>query len=142
MKVALVEDDEAIACLLRYNFEVSGWIVELFQTGHSALEGLHCAKPDLVVLDWNLPGLSGIELLRRLRATPHTRTLPVVMLTGRCEPADRTRALESGVDAFFSKPFSVSVLVDDITRLLQCRIAATHGHASPPMETCPTGPAR
>ena len=138
MKVALVEDDEAIACLLRYNFEVAGWQVEHFETGYAALQGIGRASPDLVVLDWHLPGLSGIEILRQLRATPTTRLLPVVMLTGRCEPSDRKRALDSGADAFFSKPFSISDLLNDGTRRVR-RMARVDDVASPQLPAFSTG---
>src|SRR5215468_11010541 len=96
--VLVVEDETALATLLRYNLEREGYRVFEARDGEEALLVAEEAKPDLVVLDWMLPELSGIEVARRLRARGASRNVPIVMLTARGEETDRIRGLDTGVD--------------------------------------------
>ena len=116
-RVVIVEDDEALALLLRYNLEKAGHIVETIADGVAALRALIDRPPQLVVLDWNLPRLSGIEILRQLRRV-HDAQFPIVMLTARTDSEDRERALTIGVDAYVGKPFAIRDLLAEVARLL------------------------
>src|SRR3977135_381041 len=95
-RIAIVEDEEALALLLRYNLEMANYTVETIARGDEADLRLREAPPDLVILDWMLPGLSGIEICRRLRARTETKSLPIIMLTARSEEAERIRGLTTG----------------------------------------------
>ncbi len=106
-KVMVVEDEEALAELLRYNLEAAGYEVEVLPRGDDAELRLREVVPDLLLLDWMLPGLSGIELCRRLRLRSETETLPIIMLTARSEESEKVRGLSTGADDFVVKPFSV-----------------------------------
>lgn len=117
--VLVVEDDESLAELLTYNLEQAGYDVELAATGDDALLAVAERPPQLIVLDWMLPGISGIELCRRFRARPETRSIPVIMLTARAEEADRVRGLATGADDYVTKPFSVAELMARIQALLR-----------------------
>ena len=119
LRLMIVEDDESLVELLRYNFVAAGYAVETVMHGDEAEARLKEALPDLLILDWMLPGLSGIELCRRLRQKPHTQSLPLIMLTARSEEADRVRGFETGADDYVVKPFSVNELVARASRLLQ-----------------------
>jgi two-component system phosphate regulon response regulator PhoB len=116
--VVVVEDDESMATLLRYNLEAAGCLVESSRSGLEAFEMLSRHAPDLVVLDWMLPGLSGPEILRQLRKRPETSGTPVIMLTARSAPEDRQRGALLGADAYLVKPFSLRELLDSVERLL------------------------
>jgi two-component system phosphate regulon response regulator PhoB len=118
LSLMIVEDDEPLVELLRYNFEAAGYAVETIMHGDEAEARLKEAVPDLLILDWMLPGLSGIELCRRLRQKPKTQKLPLIMLTARSEEPDRLRGFETGADDYVVKPFSVSELVARAGRLL------------------------
>jgi two-component system phosphate regulon response regulator PhoB len=109
-RLMIVEDDEPLIELLRYNFEATGYAVETALHGDAAETRLREAVPDLLILGWMLPGLSGIELCRRLRQRHATQSLPVIVLTARGEEADRVRGFETGADDYVVKPFSVSEL--------------------------------
>jgi two-component system phosphate regulon response regulator PhoB len=109
--VLIVEDEAPLVTLLRYNLEKEGFTVCEAADGEEALMQIAERKPDLVLLDWMLPLVSGIEVCRRLRRSPQTRALPVVILTARGEEADRVRGLDSGADDYVVKPFSTSELV-------------------------------
>ncbi len=109
--VLIVEDEEAIITLLEYNYEKEGYTVITARDGEEAWLCIQETIPDLVVLDWVLPKLSGIELCRRLRDRTKTRNLPVIMLTARGEEADRIRGLDTGADDYLTKPFSLSELM-------------------------------
>src|SRR5579864_6599216 len=98
--VLIVEDEAPLVTLLRYNLEKEGFEVGEASDGEEALLRIAERKPDIVLLDWMLPLVSGIEVCRRLRRSPVTRTLPVVMLTARGEEADRVRGLDSGADDY------------------------------------------
>jgi two-component system phosphate regulon response regulator PhoB len=117
--ILIVEDEEPLALLLRYNLESEGYEVETIARGDEADVRLRESAPDLVVLDWMLPGLSGIELCRRLRARPETKALPVIMLTARGEESERIRGLTTGADDYIVKPFSVPELVARVRALLR-----------------------
>src|SRR6201988_3078621 len=110
-RIMVVEDEEALTTLLRYNLDAEGYDVETVARGDDADTRLRERTPDLVVLDWMLPGLSGIELCRRLRARPETRSLPIIMLTARGEENERIRGLATGADDYIVKPFSVPELL-------------------------------
>lgn len=118
LRLMIVEDDEPLVELLRYNFEAAGYAVETIMHGDEAEARLKEAVPDLLILDWMLPGLSGIELCRRLRQKPKTQKLPLIMLTARSEELDRLRGFETGADDYVVKPFSVNELVARAGRLL------------------------
>jgi two-component system phosphate regulon response regulator PhoB len=117
--ILIVEDEEPLTTLLRYNLEAEGYEVETVTRGDEADTRLRETAPDLVVLDWMLPGLSGIELCRRLRARPETKQLPVIMLTARGEESERVRGLATGADDYIVKPFSVPELLARIRALLR-----------------------
>jgi len=118
-RVLIVEDEEPLTLLLRYNLEAEGYAVDVAARGDEAEVKLKEAVPDLVVLDWMLPGMSGIELCRRLRARPDTERLPIIMLTARGEESERIRGLATGADDYIVKPFSVPELVARIGALLR-----------------------
>jgi two-component system phosphate regulon response regulator PhoB len=109
--VLVVEDESALSMLLRYNLEREGYRVFEARDGEEALLVADEAKPDLVVLDWMLPQLSGIEVCRRLRSRGHMRNVPIVMLTARGEEPDRIRGLDTGADDYIVKPFSMTELL-------------------------------
>jgi two-component system phosphate regulon response regulator PhoB len=117
--ILIVEDEEALALLLRYNLEAEGYGVATVPRGDEADLLLKEHSPDLVILDWMLPGLSGIELCRRLRARPETKQLPIIMLTARGEESERVRGLATGADDYIVKPFSVPELSARVRALLR-----------------------
>ena len=118
-RILLVEDEEPLTMLLRYNLEAAGYAVDAVARGDEAELKLREATPDLIVLDWMLPGLSGIELCRRLRAQATTAKLPIIMLTARGEESDRVRGLATGADDYIVKPFSVPELLARVSALLR-----------------------
>lgn len=117
--ILIVEDEEPIQILLGYNLEAEGYRVRVCGQGEDVARLVGEERPDLVVLDWMLPGLSGIELCRRLRARPETKSLPIIMLTARGEESERVRGLSTGADDYIVKPFSVPELVARIRALLR-----------------------
>ncbi|MBM6592961.1 phosphate regulon transcriptional regulator PhoB [Microvirga pudoricolor] len=117
--VLIVEDEEPLTLLLRYNLESEGYNVDSVGRGDEAEIRLREQVPDLVLLDWMLPGLSGIELCRRIRVRPETERLPVIMLTARGEEGDRIRGLSTGADDYIVKPFSVPELLARVRALLR-----------------------
>src|SRR5689334_8835344 len=118
-RILIVEDEEPLTLLLRYNLEAEGYEVETSARGDEADTRLKESTPDLIVLDWMLPGLSGIELCRRLRARPETRQLPIIMLTARGEESEKVRGLATGADDYIVKPFSVPELLARVRALLR-----------------------
>jgi two-component system phosphate regulon response regulator PhoB len=118
-KVLIVEDEEPVSLLLRYNLEAEGFEVEQVFRGDDAEVRLREVTPDLVLLDWMLPGLSGIELCRRLRQRQETERLPIIMLTARGEESERIRGLAIGADDYVVKPFSVPELVARVKAILR-----------------------
>jgi two-component system phosphate regulon response regulator PhoB len=117
--VLVVEDEAPLVTLLRYNLEKSGFRVDEAGDGGEALARIAETMPDLVLLDWMLPSMSGIEVCRQLRRKPSTRHLPVIMLTARAEDQDTVRGLETGADDYITKPFSPEALVARIRALLR-----------------------
>ncbi len=117
--ILIVEDEAALATMLRYNLEKEGYRVCEAGDGEEALTVVSERKPDLVVLDWMLPSLSGIEVCRQLRRKPATRELPVIMLTARGEEGDKIRGLNTGADDYMTKPFSLPELMARIRAMLR-----------------------
>ena len=115
----IVEDETALVELLRYNFEKEGFKVTTAMDGEAALIAVDEARPDLVVLDWMLPHVSGLEVCRQLRRKAETRDLPIIMLTARGEESDRVRGLEVGADDYVAKPFSPSELIARVRAVLR-----------------------
>ena len=118
-RVLIVEDDEALGILLRYNLEAEGYETEIVARGDEAELRCRESPPDLVLLDWMLPGLSGIDLCRHLRAREETAKLPIIMLTARGEEAERIRGLSLGADDYVVKPFSVPELMARVKSLIR-----------------------
>ena len=117
--VLVVEDEDALATLLEYNLEKEGFRVERAADGEEALLRVAEATPDLILLDWMLPKVSGVEVCRQLRASAETRQTPIVMLTARGEESDKVRGLDIGADDYVVKPFAMSELVARIRALLR-----------------------
>jgi two-component system phosphate regulon response regulator PhoB len=109
--VLIVEDEEAIIVMLRYNLERNGYIVHTTSDGNEALDLIKEIKPDIILLDWMLPGSTGIEICSRIRANEDIRSIPVIMLTAKGEESDRIKGLDSGADDYIIKPFSPSELI-------------------------------
>ena len=117
--VLIVEDEAALATMLRYNLEKQGFRVEEAADGQEALTKIAEAQPDLVLLDWMLPVMSGIEVCRQIRRRATTRDLPVIMLTARTEDQDAVRALNTGADDYITKPFNLDALLARMRALLR-----------------------
>ncbi len=118
-RVLVVEDEAALSELLSYNLTKEGFEVRVSADGEDALIAVDEQKPDLVLLDWMLPSVSGIEICRQIRARAETRDIPVIMLTARGEDEDRIRGLNTGADDFVTKPFSMSELVARMRAVLR-----------------------
>ncbi|HTJ02810.1 MAG TPA: phosphate regulon transcriptional regulator PhoB [Methylovirgula sp.] len=118
-RILVVEDEAALSLLLSYNLEAEGFVVERVERGDEAELRLVESPPDLVILDWMLPGVSGLEICRRMRAREATRTLPVIMLTARGDESERVRGLTIGADDYVVKPFSVPELMARVRALLR-----------------------
>ncbi|MBE7637219.1 phosphate regulon transcriptional regulatory protein PhoB [Sneathiella sp. P13V-1] len=119
MKILIVEDEPSMVELLRYNLESEGFEVCSALDGEEAWLCIEEQKPDMVLLDWMLPKLSGIEICRRLRRDQEFRNLPVIMITARGEESDRVRGLDVGADDYVSKPFSPAELMARIRAVLR-----------------------
>jgi len=117
--ILVVEDEAPLLTLLRYNLEKQGFRVEEATDGQEALLRVAEARPDLILLDWMLPSLSGIEVCRQIRRKPATRDLPIIMVTARTEDQDAVRALDLGADDYITKPFAVDALLARIRALLR-----------------------
>ena len=117
--VLVVEDEAALATMLRYNLEKSGFRVEEATDGQEALTRIAETTPDLVLLDWMLPAMSGLEVCRQIRRRPATRDLPVIMVTARTEDQDAVRGLNTGADDYITKPFSTEALIARMRALLR-----------------------
>ena len=118
-RILVVEDDSDLALLLAYNLEAEGYDVESVERGDEAELRLAENPPDLVILDWMLPGVSGLEICRRLRARENTRRLPVILVTALGEEAQRVRGLSIGADDYVAKPFSVPELMARVRAVLR-----------------------
>ena len=124
--VLVVEDEAAQREILQYNLRAGGFAVVLAETGNEALLKVEEEQPDLILLDWMLPNVSGIELCRQLKARRRTRAIPVVMLSARGEEPDRVRGLETGADDYVVKPYSMAELM----ARLRTQLRRTHPAAA------------
>jgi two-component system phosphate regulon response regulator PhoB len=120
-RILVVEDEPAIQELVALNLEQAGYVPALAASAEEGLERIREELPDLVLLDWMLPGQSGIELARRLRADERTKLLPIIMLTARGAEEDKLRGLETGADDYVTKPFSMKELQARIKAVLRRR---------------------
>ncbi|MBX6322641.1 MAG: phosphate regulon transcriptional regulator PhoB [Rhodospirillaceae bacterium] len=118
-RILVVEDESALVTLLKYNLEKEGFAVAAARDGEEGVLMAREQKPDLVLLDWMLPLLSGIEVCRQLRRRPETRSIPIIMLTVRGEEGDKLRGLDSGADDYVTKPFSLTELAARIRAVLR-----------------------
>ena len=126
-KVLVVEDEEAISHLIAYNLEKEGFTVATVADGDEVMLAVDESKPDLVLMDWMLPHVSGIELCRQFRARAATREIPIIMLTARGEEDDRVRGLDVGADDYVTKPFSMTELVARMRAVLRRAAPAVAG---------------
>jgi two-component system, OmpR family, phosphate regulon response regulator PhoB len=117
--ILVIEDEEPIQILLRYNLEAEGHRVRVSAEGEDTMMLIADGRPDLILLDWMLPGISGIEVCRLVRARPETKNIPIIMLTARSEEAERVRGLATGADDYLVKPFSVPELLVRIKSILR-----------------------
>jgi two-component system phosphate regulon response regulator PhoB len=117
--ILVVEDEDSLATLLQYNLQKEGYDIALAGDGEEAMLLVDERLPDLMVLDWMLPKVSGIEVCRRLRQRNETRNLPYIMLTARGEETDRVRGLDTGADDYVVKPFSMTELTARIRAVLR-----------------------
>jgi two-component system phosphate regulon response regulator PhoB len=122
--ILVVEDEAPLVTMLRYNLEKQGFRVEEATDGQEALTKIAEVRPDLVLLDWMLPAMSGIEVCRQIRRKPGTRDLPIIMVTARAEDADAVRGLNTGADDYITKPFQMDTLLARIRAILR-RAGAT-----------------
>ena len=118
-RILIVEDDTNLVELLRYNFEKEGFDVLDTEDGEEALVIAKEEHPDIIILDWMIANLSGIEVCRRLRRDSETQNVPIIMLTARTEEADRIRGLETGADDYITKPFSPRELIARVNAVLR-----------------------
>ncbi|WP_299750827.1 phosphate regulon transcriptional regulator PhoB [uncultured Tateyamaria sp.] len=126
-RVLVVEDEPAQREVLAYNLEAEGFAVSRAQNGEEALLLVDEDMPDIIVLDWMMPNLSGIEVCRRLKIKPETRSIPVIMLSARSEEVDKVRGLETGADDYVVKPYSVIELMARVRSQLRRVRPATVG---------------
>ena len=117
--ILLIEDEEPIQILLKYNLESEGYSVRVSSQGEDVMFLIGEERPDLIVLDWMLPGLSGIEVCKLVRSKAETRDIPIIMLTARSEESERVRGLTTGADDYLVKPFSVPELLARIKTILR-----------------------
>ena len=117
--VLVVEDEDSLATLLQYNLDKEGYRVGVASDGDEGLLMIDEQTPDLVLLDWMLPKVSGVEICRRLRSRNETRNLPIIMLTARGEETDRIRGLDTGADDYIVKPFTMTELMARIRAVLR-----------------------
>ncbi len=119
ISVLVVEDDKAIVALLKYNLEKAGFIVRSTDNGEEAILMISETRPDIILLDWMLPGISGINICNRLRSNDETAQIPIVMLSARGEESDKVEGLDRGVDDYLVKPFSPKELLARINAVLR-----------------------
>ena len=127
--ILVVEDEPAIQELVAFNLQQAGHLPVSAHSAEQALAVLRQALPDLILLDWMLPGISGVELARRLKADPYTRPVPIIMLTARGEEQDKITGLETGADDYITKPFSPRELMARIKAVLRRRAPEATGEA-------------
>jgi two-component system alkaline phosphatase synthesis response regulator PhoP len=117
--IFVIEDENDIAELIRFNLTLEGYRVETFSSGEMGLQAIATKKPDLIILDLMLPGLSGLEVCTRLRNEEATKSTPIIMVTAKGEENDVVRGLESGADDYVTKPFSPKVLLARVEAVLR-----------------------
>jgi two-component system, OmpR family, alkaline phosphatase synthesis response regulator PhoP len=117
--IFVIEDENDIAELIRFNLNLEGYRVETFPSGEIGLQAIANKKPDLIILDLMLPGLSGLEVCNRLRKEEATKSTPIIMVTAKGEENDVVRGLESGADDYVTKPFSPKVLLARVEAVLR-----------------------
>ncbi len=132
--VVVVEDEEDILELIKYNLAKEGWQVTGASSGEEGLRNIKASPPDLVLLDLMLPGLDGLEVCRTLRRDPRTQTLPIIMLTAKGEEADVVTGLELGADDYIAKPFSPRVLLARVRTVMRRRKSDTTQDSEEPIE--------
>lgn len=120
--VLVVEDEPGIQALLTFNLENAGWKVQCAGSAEEAWRHIGGTVPDVALLDWTLPGASGVELAKRLRSRERTRLLPIIMLTARVEERDKVQALDIGADDYVTKPFSPRELLARISAVIRRRV--------------------
>lgn len=118
-KIMIVEDEAGLVTLLKYNLEKKGYETAIVMDGKDVMEQALTEKPDLILLDWMLPNVAGIDLCREMRKTYELRNTPLIMLTARSDEADKVRGLSYGADDYMTKPFSIPELLARIAALLR-----------------------
>lgn len=126
-KILIVEDEGAIRDMLGYALMKAGFLCEEAADTQAARSTLKAGRPDLILLDWMLPGMSGIDYARRLKSAPETRDIPIIMLTAKGEEADKVRGLETGADDYITKPFSTRDLIARVRAVLRRYVKAETG---------------
>ncbi len=117
--ILVVEDEEDVAELVRYNLEKAGFAVELASTGEAGLRKAQASVPDLLILDLMLPGIDGLEVCREIQKDSQLKSMPIVMLTAKGEESDIVKGLEMGADDYITKPFSPKVLIARVRRIIE-----------------------
>jgi len=117
--ILVVEDEKPISTLIQYNLEKEGFKVHTFETGEEGFDQIKKSLPDLVLLDWMLPDLSGIDICKQIKKDAKLKSIPVIMLTAKSEEADKIRGFETGADDYVTKPFSTKELILRIQALLK-----------------------
>lgn len=117
--ISVVEDEKPISTLIQYNLEKEGYKVHIFETGEEGFEHIKKNLPDLVILDWMLPDLSGIDICKQIKKETKLKSIPVIMLTAKSEESDKIRGFETGADDYVTKPFSTKELVLRVQALLK-----------------------
>jgi len=118
-RILVAEDEEALRTLLKYNLDKEGYDVIEAADGDEAINHLNERLPDLLLVDWMMPGASGIEVCRHVRQNPQSRGLPVIMLTARGEESDRIRGLDMGADDYLIKPFAITELLARVRAVMR-----------------------
>ena len=118
-RVLVVDDDPQVLKLLRVNFELEGYDVGFASNGEEALDAIASQRPDVLVCDVMMPGIDGLEVVRRLRADPKTASLPVVVVSAKAQQADLADGEVAGADAYVTKPFDPQDILDAVARLLK-----------------------
>lgn len=118
-KILIVEDEAGLVTLLKYNLEKHGFETKEVMDGKLVMQAVMTEKPDLILMDWMLPNVSGVDLCREIRQNPEVKLTPIIMVTARAEEADKVRGLSYGADDYMTKPFSVPELIARIQALLR-----------------------
>ena len=118
-KILIVEDEAGLVTLLKYNLEKHGFETVEVMDGKLVMQTVMTERPDLILMDWMLPNVSGVDLCREIRQNPEVRLTPIIMLTARADEADKVRGLSYGADDYMTKPFSVPELIARIQALLR-----------------------